>query len=297
MKPVIYIDVLFFVNFFVNFILLAATAGLAGVQAKKPLIIAASGLGALYASFMFFPALSFIYTAFAKLLSSMAIVAIAYNIRGIRLYFKALGIFYLVTLCFGGGIFALFTFTGLGAATGAVVKNGILYINLPWQLLFIAVCILYFFITRVFKMLVSRKGGVNLIDINITLNGASVPLKAIIDTGNALYDPISHTPVIVAEYGFLKPILPSEITEAFTDENKIFSYDNSESALNAGLRLIPFCSVGKENGILLGFKPDLVAYTKNEQTYSTESVIVALCPTPLSKDKSFQALMHPDIIS
>jgi len=55
--------------------------------------------------------------------------------------------------------------------------------------------------------------------------------------------------------------------------------------------------VGKENGLLLGFQPDRVTATVNEHQYEIENVIIGISPTSLSKDKSFQALINPAVIS
>ena len=138
MSPVVYIDVLFFVNLFINYILLFLTAKTIHLYPGKIRMLAGSALGALYSVMMFFPDMQFAFSLTAKILFSMAMVAVSYNIKGVMLYFKALGTFYLVTLALGGGVLALFYFTGIGARVDAVIKNGILYMNLPLSFLIFA---------------------------------------------------------------------------------------------------------------------------------------------------------------
>ncbi len=272
MKPVVYVDVLFLVNFLVNFSLLYLTGKILRLKIKYLRVFGAAGAGALYAVLMFLPELSFIYSTAAKIFSCFGIVAAAYNIRRPLLYFKTLGVFIALTLCFGGGLFALFCFTGIGAALGAVVKNGVLYLKLPWQVLFLAAVLL---ILCVFA--------------------------ALLDTGNTLSDPLSNCPVIVCEYKTLKNILPYEINTLFEngDENNFAKIEKAFMSVGTKLqiRLIPFSSIGRENGLLIGFKPDSVSVFVNEKEMFSGEVTVGICNNALSDDKSFQALINPGVLS
>lgn len=299
LRPVIYIDVLFFVNFFINYIILFTTAKISRIELKKLRVFLTSVVGALYAVFMFFPNLSIIYSLGAKLVSSLGIVALAFNIKGLRLYFKTLGIFYLVTLCFGGCGFALFCFTDFGSRVGAVISNGVVYMNLPWQILCVAVIAAYFIISRAWRA-IQNKISREYINIKLAFGGLEVCTTAIVDTGNALCEPVSRAPVIVAEYQMIKNILPYDIRDIFEnglEENieKISTVLYS-SNLASRVRLIPFSSLGRENGMLVGFKPDSVSIFENEQEKKLSNVVIGVYGKSLSKDKSFHALLNPEIL-
>ncbi len=299
MKPVVYVDVLFAVNFIINCLLLAVTARLGRLPLKRWRIILSAVMGALYAVLMFFPDMSFVYSTGAKLVFSCLTVAVAYNIHGVRLYFKALGLFYLATFCFGGGVFALCSFTGIGAATGALISNGVFYINLPWQVLFVTVGISYLVLRCVWASLRSRLSRENMfVGTSIYLEGKRVDVNALIDTGNALYDPLTDAPVMVAEYSKIKELLP-EKTRRILEENdecppELWCSATEETSLK--MRLIPFSSLGRERGMLPGFKPDKVAFYQNEQTVETDNIIVGIYSKQLTRDKSYSALLHPEVI-
>ncbi|MBO4898269.1 MAG: sigma-E processing peptidase SpoIIGA [Clostridia bacterium] len=297
MKPVVYIDVLFFVNFFINFILLCTTSKILKLKTHPLRLSFAAMLGALYAVLIFYPRLGVLYTSAAKILSSLAITATAFNIKGARLYIKALFTLLLVTVIFGGGIFAVMCFTNLGAKSGMFIKNGILYMNLPWQILLISAFILYFIISRI-KSAVWGKSAC-LLDINVSHSGRSAHIKALPDTGNSLCDPLSRAPVIVAEYSALKSILPDELLRIFENgfENNLAEIEKAASDLKCRIRLIPFKSLGCERGMLLGFKPDKTEVILNENTIALGDVIIGLFGGRLSSDNSFSALIHPEIIS
>ncbi len=290
MRPTVYIDVLFFINLLINLILLYVSARLLSLKIKPLRFLIASVFGALYSVLIFFPDFNVFYSGSAKLLSSLAIIAIAFNIKGWRLYFKTLGIFYLVTLLFGGCVFALFYLSGIGSRVGAVIKNGVIYFDLPWQFLFFSIGISYIIISGIWKSILSRTRGNSFVSLNIEYSGSNATIRALLDTGNSLFEPISHSPVIVTELGEIKNILPESIRAAVESGNINFEE-------NFKIRVIPFSSVGRENGLLLGFQPDRVTATVNEHQYEIENVIIGISPTSLSKDKSFQALINPAVIS
>ena len=290
MKPVVYIDVLFFVNFFINLVLLHTTSKLLNLKTHLLRLSVAALLGALYSVLVFYPRLSVFYTSLSKVLSSFAICAAAFNIKGIKLYIKTLITFLLVTIAFGGGIFAVMCFTGLGAKSGMFIKNGVLYMNLPWQILIVAALVLYFLIRRIKGAVLA--GKLNYIDLKVTYSGHTASLKALPDTGNALCDPISNAPVIVAEFSAVSKILPHEFARIFESENDIDTVP-----LSCKIRLIPFASIGCENGMLWGFKPDKVEAFLNERSVTLGDVIIGMCRGSLSSDKSFNALIHPEIVS
>ena len=299
MKPVVYIDILFLTNFLINILLLYLSGKLTALKMNVGRIFLASAFGALYSSLMFFPNLSICYSGLGKFLSSLAIVSIAYNIKGIKLYIKALGVFYVITLCFGGGVFALFYLSGVGARLGGTVRNGVIYFNLPWQFLFASIALSYIIISGVWQTLFFK--GVksdNCIDLIISHQNRQVKVRALLDTGNSLCDPISNSPVIVTEYTKLKEILPEPFTKAV--ENGAVNPENAncmaELALLNKLRIIPYSSLGRQCGMLLGFRPDSVTADINESMREIENAVIGICNVPLSREGDFQALVNPEAI-
>lgn len=301
MRPVVYVDVLFFVNLFINYILLYLTAKTGRLKICRFRLAAGSALGALYSVFMFLPDLSMWYTTVAKLIFSMFIVAVSFNIHGVKLYFKALGIFYLVTLATGGGVLALFCFTGVGGDVSALIKNGVLYMNLPWTWLAAAVAVTYAGVRFTSRMLQSRITRSDMfMRINIFVGGLHASVDALVDTGNTLREPISDFPVIVAEYEQIKDILPSEMSGVFNINGEIdleaVSRVSAEPSMMGRIRLIPFSSLGRERGMLVGFRPDKVSILENETDKTVDNVIVGICGRRLAGDSSYHALLSPELV-
>jgi len=290
----VYADVLFFLNFIINFLVLYLTGKISRLPRPPWRMITGAALGALYALCMFFPRFSFAFGAMAKVLFSLGVVAVTFRIRGIRLYLKTVSVFYMVTFALGGSVMALFYFTDMGAKLGAVVKNGIFYINLPWQVLLLTVFVAYEIIRIGWSVLQNKLSKDSMYKkVGILWNGGEVWVDALLDTGNSICDPFSGTPVIVAEYDALRPILPEGLTAS---ADSLGSIENvTDTKLRARLRMIPFSSLGKEHGMLVGFMPDKAWILENESMRETGDVVIAIYTRHLSRDRSFGALLPPQL--
>lgn len=132
-------------------------------------------------------------------------------------------------------------------------------------------------------------------DMKMTYKGKEIGLKSLLDTGNSLYTPLGHRPVIVATYEALKGLFNDEqvsVLEHYKD-NILELMEEREFTPSY---LIPFNSVGCKNGILLGIEVDQISIHKNHFQKSVSKCIVALSFNTLFNDRSYHALLHPDFI-
>ncbi len=280
MVATVYIDVLFMVNFIINILLIEAGGVICGVESAWHRTLPAAALGALYAVCVFFPQLQIFYTVIMKIVFSAAMVAAAYRPRRLKMFFRLWVIFYAVSFVFGGAVIAIMSFTSLGYKTGAIYSNGVLYMNLPWQVLLLCCAVSYAFVTlagRIRRKRVTEESVRR--NVSVFLNGKSASFTAIVDTGNSLSDPITGDPVIVCEFEALKAIFPpgeKSVTERLAE-------------CGAKLRMIPFSSVGKESGVMPGFLPDEVKI----DGMAAGRCVVCVCETSLSRDRAYGALINP----
>jgi len=294
--PTVYIDVLFSVNFLVNYILLYACLTLVKLTKKRLRICAAAILGAVYAVLIFFPDFSVLYTTISKLLISMLIVATAFPFFSLKSYIKALTVFYMVSFGFGGIVLGVFYFTDIGARLGAVYSNGIFYFNLPWTILLLAGLIFYFSLKILNILSVRLQRGTSLRKkLRIRLGDNITELTALLDTGNSLIDPVTLSPVIIAEYRLVKDLFNDDIKKGLdrlgTDNLTWVMTEVTQKGLRT--RLIPFSSIGRENGMLLGFVPDSAEIRDDCGVRVLEKCVVGLYEKPLTHDRSYGALFNP----
>ena len=96
-------------------------------------------------------------------------------------------------------------------------------------------------------------------NLKVCNNGKEQTLRAMIDTGNLLKDPITNSPVIIIEKNKLSNILPKEILEN-TDKIINGRYEFSDEYLKyaSKFRVLPFSSLLKLIGMILGFNLDKI---------------------------------------
>ena len=294
--PIVYIDVLFVVNLIINYILLRASCVFSGLKLNSYRIALGAFVGACYAVLIFFPNFSVIYSTICKMLISMLIIAVSFPFYSIRSYIKTLLIFYVVSFGFGGCVLGIFYFSDIGARLGAVYSNGVLYFNLPWTILaisgalfYIAVKLFGFFSGKAFR-------GNNLKrKLYLSFGENTAEITALMDTGNSLVDPISLAPVIIAEYRLLKNLFNEDVKQTLDrmgiDNITWIMSDAAEKGLP--VRLIPFSSLGKDNGMLIGFVPDRAEIHDDCGVKLLDNCVIGLYDRPLSKDRSYGALLNP----
>lgn len=98
---------------------------------------------------------------------------------------------------------------------------------------------------------------------------------ALMDTGNKLYDPFFHKPVILVDEKMLREML---------------LYCREECPEK--LQFIPFHSVGRENGLLEGITLDCVSIKWQDKQMKFQEVIAAATEESLYKGKDYQVVFH-----
>lgn len=280
MRPTIYLDMLFLINFIINVILLKITSVFLKKTISTVKISASSAVGALYAVCMFFPKIHFLYIFPCKFAVSVLMMLIAIPEKRKITMIRNIVIFYLVSFMFAGVMLSLIFFTDFAKNTSPTVNNGIFYFNISTKILIISAVISYAIIS-IASFVVKRNRLLGIKKMKIYLGEKCCEISALSDTGNLLSDPISNIPVIIAEKNELKSLFPNGIP------------DIDYTGCNIKMRVIPYLSVGNENGVMAGFIPDEITVGGEK----TKKAIIGMCDTALSKHGEYCALFNPEIIA
>lgn len=128
--------------------------------------------------------------------------------------------------------------------------------------------------------------------IKISLNSKEILTSALIDTGNMLHEPITKTPVVVIEKKVLEDIIPKYI---LNNLNKIITGEDIElNEYASKIRIIPFTSLGKENGILVGIKANYAIILMEENSIYEKNIIIGIYDGILSKTGKYHGLIGID---
>lgn len=294
----VYLDVVLLENLCMNYIILFATGYILKIKQNHIREVISALLGAIYAIVAYMQILEMYSTITMKIILSICMVYIAYKPKNIRLLGKQLVIFYLTSFVFGGCAFALLYFV---RPQDILMKDGIYIGTYPIKIALLG-CIVGFTITVIsFKIVKSKFTKKDMMcNIKIYMKKKNVEAKAIIDTGNMLKDPITRVPVIVVERDILYGVLPNKILNNLTriiggDVSGEF-YEEENIEYISKFRVIPFSSIGKENGMLLGFKADKVMVEINGNEEEIKNIIIGIYDKKLSKKGTYSALLGLDIL-
>lgn len=293
----IYLDIVLLENVVMNYIILFATGLINKTNIKQFRIIISSLIGALYAVMSFITNLNIYNTLILKIILSIAMIYIAFTPKNIKKLFKELLLFYLISFAFGGCAFFLLYYI---KPQEILSKNGILIGSYPLKIAVLGGILGFIIVNITFKLIKDKIDKSNLIcNVKICFEESFIEIKALMDTGNLLKDPISGYSVIVVEVNKLKEIVPEVVIENIDkiikgDEENILN--SIEDKYKLRFRVIPFSSLGKENGMLLGFRPDYIIAHYEEEEIKIEHIIVGLYNKHITKNESYCALMGLDVI-
>jgi stage II sporulation protein GA (sporulation sigma-E factor processing peptidase) len=296
----VYVDVLFLVNFCIDSIILYTTAKISKKQLKLWKLATSGAISALYSCLTFFCEGNILHSIFAKAIFSAFIIFLSFGTLSFREFFRTLAIFYLISVAFAGSMFCGICFTSAGKKLGFIMSNGVTYLNIDIFSALFYLSLAYVLIRLFSYFCILKFSKKNMLTrIEVILNNKNCEFIALTDTGNSLIEPISHMPVIVAEFSQIKDILPPELSnyyENFCGKNINFLkiYENFGEKIN--LRLIPFSGIGIHGGLILGFIPDKIKIMIHDKIYEKKAVI-AIYNANFQNDNEYQAIIAPNLVA
>ncbi|MCD7884926.1 MAG: sigma-E processing peptidase SpoIIGA [Lachnospiraceae bacterium] len=112
--------------------------------------------------------------------------------------------------------------------------------------------------------------------VTILLDGKSLTLKGLLDTGNQLREPLTASPVSIVQRTSLEPLL-----EGDWEEQK-------------GFFLIPYHSLGTEAGWMQGILADEMRVSSRRGGKTIRKPLIALYDKNVSSRQNYQIILHPE---
>lgn len=255
----VYLDLVFLLNFLVDFLLLQSADRLAGFRTPWKRLAFGAFIGGAYAAACLLPGFRFLGGNLWRIvmLMTMAIVCFGNDMSALR----------------RGGIFTLLSMALGGAASACMAKDitGL-----------ICCCVLLWLLCRV-----SFGSGLNVrefVEVELRYGAKIIRVNALKDTGNNLRDPITGEQVLIAGAEIGARLLDIE-EEKLRDPVKLVM-----SGLVPGLRLIPFSSVGMPEGLLPVIR---LRGMKVNGTY--QDALVGFSPSKIGNGDVYQMLVGGNI--
>lgn len=293
----IYIDVVILENLIMNYIIMYATAIILKKKISIIRLFTSSMLGAIYAIISYIFQSPIYSIVILKILLSITMVYIAFKPIKTKELLKQLLIFYMTSFVFGGAALSLIYFI---KPQEAQMKNGIFSGEYSLKVVFLGGIVGFTIIVIAFKSIKNKISSKDIFyDIEIYIENNKIETKAMVDTGNMLKEPITNTPVIVVEHTLLYNVIPKQILNNI-DEILLGNLEIIEEKIRekylSKLKFIPFSSIGKANGMLLGIKADKIIIKNEDETKEIDKIIIAIYNKSLTKRGEYRALLGINII-
>ena len=280
---IVYADVVFIENLIINSVILYVTLLIRKVKISIVRILISSALGSLYAVISIKINNNFIM----KIILSVLMIAIIYPTKNKKRFLETIILFYLISITAGGSAIAI---SYLIQDYKISELNNLPIISFPILISGLGTVVGIILIMATINNLKNRISKKDIFfDVEIYIEDKKEKLKALLDTGNMLKDPLSNKPVMIATKRSLKSIIPEEILDNI---NLILGGDKIGKLITKRIKLIPFNSLGNEHGILIGIKSDKIIINNNE----IKDVIIGIYEKEFSKTRRYDALIGIDLL-
>lgn len=266
----LYIDSVFFIQFVMNLYLLSITGKILKCTATHGRIFLGALLGAgSICLAMVLPVGNMKLRLFCGIIPvSMCMMRMVFRIPFSKMLFKSSLFMGMSGFFFGSIILWLDKMTDGGLLNGEKLGYGI------WSAIF------YGYVGYLFLQLIVQKGRQekkrDIREVYIPMQERKVALKALVDTGNHLQEPVSGLPVCIVSESAAQLFEKFFVPEHF--------------------HAIPYRSIGKKSGILEAYElPELIIKGSYQEIHQ-KGVIVAICNAGISKDSTYQMILHPQLL-
>ncbi len=295
-QPVIYVDVLFLINFVMDYGVLWTAARLSRIRFISWRLAGAACLGAIYGILVLLPDLYFLPAIWMKFLISLVMLGIAFAPLTWKKFGQVLLYFYLIAFLMGGSVLGFVYFMNNFAIQP--VFSGV-----PLPYLWLAIALGTAVLLGKWGVAFLRKTFLQdmlKVPVLIRLQSHEIKVDGLVDTGNQLVDPLTGAPVVIVEYDVLAPYLPPQAKSLFSGGGEADLEKVAQCFAEAGyvlpIRVIPFTTIGKRHGMLVGFKPDEIIILTGDQKVRNSNVVVGIYSRHLSPRGAYHALLHPDLL-
>ena len=291
MGQTVYADVLFLINFSMDFLVFYICARLSGKRLFVVRSVIAAAVGGVYGIVSLFLPEEGLVPLICDVSSMLLICAIAFYIKldRIRDFLGRCALFAGVSAILGGIMTAIYTMlnrSGLAVLEGESGDDISIWL---FALLAAAGGAAAFVGGRRMRRLSMTKQA----EIEITFDSKTVRARGMTDTGNLLTDPLSGRSVAICELEAVKDIFPDELSEFLKSGNAFSSTMPAEYA--SRLRFIPAKgAIASKASLLCAVLPDTV-YVVCDGKRSEADILIAPVVYKLSAGES-RALLPPGII-
>ncbi len=255
----LYVDILFLVNFMMDYLLLCLLRKMLSCTATQGRILFGAAVGSALTCVVVILPIPYAFVKFILFHTMVNTVMIraGLKIRDLRTAVKAYILLYIGAFLLGGMLEAFSPYVKYGS-------------------LFFAVAVIGYYVTTKFWDFITTMQRINQYqcEVELCLGEKLCRIRGIIDTGNGLTDPITKQPVSVLDRSVAQDFLGG--------------------AALSGVHYIPYRSIGKTEGVLTAVKIDKMCIHGERECRILEPLI-AVSEECLSDKGEYHMILNPNI--
>ena len=276
MQYTVYVDVLFLVNWVMDYVLLWAVCAVMGLQRKKVRLGLAAALGAGWVCVIAVFSLPYLIKEGVTWLGiSSLMIWIACRPRKLSDFLNRICVLYLVAFLAGGGLNLIYFHTSAGVYLKQVVL-GIQKVNSSGVGVILGSIAMILTVTKMLDtMEKQKKKRKNRYVAELYFGERRVLVDGFIDTGNRLKEPIT---------GKIVHILQEDVAAS------LMSADNKPMSF-----LVPYHAVGTESGLLTAIRIDRMELVAEDESRTViMRPLFGLYQGKLSSNDEYQLILHAE---
>lgn len=255
----LYVDVLFLVNFMMDYLLLLLVKKMLKCTATRGNILLGAAIGSFLTCVVVILPIPYAILKFIMfhMIVNTFMIRAGLKIKNMREFAKAYIMLYVGGFLLGGVLQALQQYVRAGSLFFAIAIGGYHIVSKLWD----------------FIASVQRINHYHC-KVDLYLGENQCQITGIIDTGNGLRDPISNQPV---------SILDKAVARQFLGNVKM-----------SQVRYIPYHSIGKKEGVLLALKIDQMCIHR-EEAYWVKEPLIGVSEEMVSAEGEYQMILNPNL--
>ena len=269
--PSIYVDLLLFLNGFIDALLLSATAALRHLPHTRRRLCLGAAVGALSSLILLLPPLPTALVIGADLLFAALMVRCTFAWHTARDYAASVGVLFALSAGFSGACGLLWYWL---APDRFFVQNGAVYYDVS-PLMLLGCTLLCYAASRGIEAVLHRTPAAKTLTLIAENRGQTVEFFALHDTGFSLCDTFSGNPVVLVDKTAAAPLLPADF-----------------GAPGTGFRLIP-CHTVTGDSLLYAFRPERLALVSDGGETPLSGALLAL--SDRLQNEAYSALCGDDV--
>ena len=259
LEQTIYIDILFCVNFVIDYIILLTVKKFMSLSCKRRRLFLGAAIGGVSSFIILLPPISSGLSMVVSFLTACAVVAAAFApLERVR-FIKTAASFFLISFGYCGAMIAIWM---LFSSKSIIVRNSSVYIAMSPLTLVLTTLVCYVILRVIMRITGRGDTGDTACMVKIRYKNRDISCRGKLDTGNSLKEPFSGDMAIVVRQEIFKDFPELKKTELSGEMPK-------------GIRMIPYSSVGGE-GVMAAFRADNICIEIGRRRFDV-SAYIALC--------------------